>query len=702
MLKALVSLVFTTLLAGGTAPLLALPPIDSLWLLPIEQQASPAHVTSFKRLDLGNYDQSDIVDGKPTPMHWRYRDGALQKYFYDASGNETMYSQYETDRILRQRALYGNHGPRLRAILPASRDSDRIPVSIQFALDDIAAISPVSMTDQRLDSLRHAIHARSLAKLQSLLGPKLPTATTSPDLLSTDITLTKSQLQLLRSLPEFASVELQPSSLQAPIVPTMLQQYGSYYSLGGMEIQPLLDSSINGTGITVAALEAFGFPTSLLSSFHSFTRYAAPQKSNSPDTLHGALVLSVIHNAVGSGLYHGGSPGVTSLFYAGAHRDSGFVPPYQWLRPNFQTNKAVLNCSWEYRVYAGGDTGYAARYMTRYFDRKWDIDAVTAPYITTVLAAGNNNRTANWPQFVACTSAGWSPSQCEVTHWNGYNTITVGSTDAARNATSFSSWRNGPDSFATDPYNCYHLGNETPHLAAKGDNVISPLGYYCSGTSFSSPAVASFAANLKSRYANLYPWNLRGVMMASASAADFVAHDGLWPSGAAPFPDQQDQRDGAGIPTAYSHIAKRVAAAYCTGTNITPPLEPGSTLNRYGYFDFIIAPNIPAGRTMTRTINIKAMQGYMQFLLTWMSSPDAVTSDGQMSTADDLNLFVSSTTGDAGWSSSARNTTERVGLYHPNEVQYTYTVTITIAVRRNTSRPIYGCLAWVPNGSFRN
>lgn len=72
-----------------------------------------------------------------------------------------------------------------------------------------------------------------------------------------------------------------------------------------------------------------------------------------------------------------------------------------------------------------------------------------------------------------------------------------------------------------------------------------------------------------------------------------------------------------------------------------------------------------------------------------------------MSTADDLNLWVASNTGQSAWGASARNTTERVGLYHPNGWR-TYTLKIYLITRRNLNSTIRGCVAIIPNGYLQD
>ena len=110
-------------------------------------------------------------------------------------------------------------------------------------------------------------------------------------------------------------------------------------------------------------------------------------------------------------------------------------------------------------------------------------------YILNVVSAGNNGPDgSDYIQCVGAGNPGWDTSTCQRVNKYGHNILMVGNINDASNSNysiaGTQSWKNGP------------TNDEAPHVVANGESVTLPWSETRSGTSFSAPAIASFAASL--------------------------------------------------------------------------------------------------------------------------------------------------------------------------------------------------------------
>ncbi|MBD3242712.1 MAG: S8 family serine peptidase [Chitinivibrionales bacterium] len=559
---------------------------------------------------------------------------------------------------------------------------------------EIPAARTSKVTPEFIMAANGRAFTRSVAAIQERLGLRLGETVEFEGTDVITIKLTKAQLLELRDLEVLRSVNLAGSlrNAGAPL-PTLQDVYQNPQQKASLLIQALHDhgwlgASPNAQKKSVGVLEVNGINSAYDSHFAGIL--TKRQQSYNGYDIHGARVACVIRNVTGSGYYGGGAPQATMAYAAWEPGGSEFLNSLAWLRQNLPSHP-IINCSFAYTPWWGGHE----RSSIRRHDLIFDINASTRTFDTYVVGAGFQDLCTD-PNIGCCLTLGWTADECNVVPWNGYNSIVVGSADHDETRSYYSPWLNGPDKYAGDENNCYHLGNETPHVAAKANPVETPLDPYpiAGGTSMAAPAITAALACLQSGYpeGRFHPWHYRAFLIAAGTTDAAPPDNALWPSGAG----TADRTLGAGVPwlAALYHLSR----AQCWGSSFALPAEYGNPSNaRYGYFDLFLPSTVPVGAYTTRTINVTTSSPcYMQFVLTWMSSPENVAVDDDMSTADELHLWVSSSSGEY-WSHSTVNTTQRVGVYHDISGTRTYDLRVYLITRRNTGSAIRGCVAIVPN-----
>jgi len=278
---------------------------------------------------------------------------------------------------------------------------------------------------------------------------------------SFELALSKKELEELINLnkDQLAFVALTPKSVNS-IADAMISTNVDPWALNY--------SSYRGSNIGVYMSESDGCPDNTYIS--NYMRLGDTAVDN-----HSELVSSIIREV---------SP--NSYIYCKRLSLSGATLPSSTDRAGYNGNPQVLIESYSFAYYYSTNNVYTDTYSSQ--DRDWDNEVLDHNMVVFV-AAGNNK------DFEVA-----SPGK-------GFNVITVGNYNDATDTIAASSCFGNPET-----------GIEKPEVVAPGE-FISAGGHIDSGTSYATPHVAGFTADLFSAYSwlQLRPYLFKSFLLASST-----------------------------------------------------------------------------------------------------------------------------------------------------------------------------------------
>jgi hypothetical protein len=273
---------------------------------------------------------------------------------------------------------------------------------------------------------------------------------------------------------------------------------------------------------------------------------------------------------------------------------------------------------------------------------------------------------------------GWTATTCRYCGWANHNVVNVG---ALKKPTV-------SNKLVVSPYSSYGslTGDCAPHVNAIGWNINYPWEKGpmnpVTGTSFSSPAVLSLAADLIS-YSNgrlLYrPYATKAIIMASAARHPL---DGPWPNY-----DMVGKKGGAGLPD--GKWCQMISFNYRA---LTPSVPVSCASVGYSWFSFASTEGNGAYHDYILSVN-SAYATTLKIFVTWYNDPSNTVA-GQLITPDDLDVQAIISGRVVSSSLSVKNTTE--------SVQFSIgagTTDIKVKVKLKTRispSSILGGIAWSP------